>query len=126
MIKVLCVEDNDDNMFVLHRRLTRAGFEVKVAMNGKDGVEWATTMLPQVIVMDLNLPKLDGTEATRRLKSQPETKHIPIIVMTSHYDEKHRAAALAAGCDAYETKPPDFERLVEMIKAFAGRDPQQP
>jgi CheY-like chemotaxis protein len=113
-------------MFVLHRRLTRAGFEVKVAMNGKDGVEWATTMLPQVIVMDLNLPKLDGTEATRRLKSQPETKHIPIIVMTSHYDEKHRAAALAAGCDAYETKPPDFERLVEMIKAFAGRDPQQP
>jgi len=125
MIKVLCVEDNDDNMFVMHRRLSRAGFEVKVATNGKDGVEWAKSMQPQVIVMDLNLPKLDGTEATRRLKSQPETKHIPIIVMTSHYDEKHRAAALAAGCDAYETKPPDFEQLVAKIKALAGKDGPQ-
>ena len=122
MIKVLCVEDNDDNMFVMHRRLSRAGFEVKVATNGKDGVEWAKTMLPQVIVMDLNLPKLDGTEATRRLKSQPETKHIPIIVMTSHYDEKHRAAALAAGCDDYDTKPIDFMRLRAKIDALlSGR-----
>jgi CheY-like chemotaxis protein len=122
MIKILCVEDNDDNLFVLHRRLTRAGFEVKVATNGKEGVEWAKTLLPDLIVMDLNLPKLDGTEATRRLKSQPETKHIPIIVMTSHYDEKHRAKALAAGCDAYETKPPDFERLVEKIRSLVGQD----
>jgi CheY-like chemotaxis protein len=95
-----------------------------VATNGKDGVEWAKSMLPQVIIMDLNLPKLDGTEATRRLKSQPETKHIPIIVMTSHYDEKHRATALAAGCDVYETKPPDFERLIATIKALAGREAQ--
>lgn len=120
MIKVLCVEDNDDNLFVLHRRLSRAGFEVKVATNGKDGVDWAKSMQPDVIVMDLNLPKLDGTEATRRLKSLPETKHIPIIVMTSHYDEKHRAAAFAAGCDAYETKPPDFEQLIARINALAG------
>jgi CheY-like chemotaxis protein len=74
--------------------------------------------------MDLNLPKLDGTEATRCLKSEPETRHIPIIVMTSHYDDKHRAAALAAGCDVYEVKPPDFERLVATIKELAGRGTQ--
>jgi CheY-like chemotaxis protein len=66
MTRILCVEDNDDNMFVLHRRLTRAGYEVKVAMNGKVGVEWATTLLPDLILMDLNLPGLDGWEATRR------------------------------------------------------------
>jgi CheY-like chemotaxis protein len=84
-------------------------------------VEWAQTLLPDLIVMDLNLPKLDGTEATRRLKSQPETKHIPIVVMTSHYDEKHRANALAAGCDAYETKPPDFPRLVGLIQSLVAR-----
>ena len=124
MIKVLCVEDNDDTMFVLHRRLGRAGFDVKVATNGQDGVDWATTMKPQVIVMDLNLPKLDGTEATRRLKGQEATKHIPIIVMTSHCDDKHRTDALAAGCDAYEIKPFDFEKLVAMIKAFAERAAQ--
>lgn len=122
MIKILCVEDNDDNLFVLHRRLSRAGFEVKVATNGKEGVEWAKTLLPDLIVMDLNLPKLDGTEATRRLKSQPETKHIPIIVLTSHDDEKHRAKALAAGADAYETKPPEFDRLVEKIRSLVGPD----
>jgi CheY-like chemotaxis protein len=121
MIKILCVEDNDDNLFVMHRRLTRAGFEVKVATNGKEGVEWAKTLLPDLIVMDLDLPKLNGAEATRRLKSQPETKHIPIIVMTSHYDEKHRADALAAGCDAYETKPPDFARLAEMIQSLVAQ-----
>jgi CheY-like chemotaxis protein len=121
MIKILCVEDNDDNLFVLHRRLSQAGFEVKVATNGKEAVEWAKTLLPDLIVMDLNLPKLDGTEATRRLKSQPETKHIPIVVMTSHYDEKHRANALAAGCDAYETKPPDFPRLVGLIQSLVAK-----
>jgi len=121
MIKILCVEDNEDNLYVLHRRLTRAGFEVKVATNGKEGVEWAKTLQPDLIVMDLNLPKLDGTAATRQLRSQPETQDIPIIVLTSHYDEKHRAQALAAGCDAYETKPPEFERLVEKIHSLVAR-----
>jgi CheY-like chemotaxis protein len=121
MIKILCAEDNEDNLYVLHRRLSRAGFEVKVATNGKDAVEWAKTLQPDLIVMDLNLPKLDGTAATRQLRSQPETQDIPIIVLTSHYDDKHRAQALAAGCDAYETKPPEFDRLVEQIRALVAR-----
>ena len=118
MIKILCVEDNDDNLFMLHRRLTRAGFEVKVATNGAEGVEWAKTLLPDLIVMDLILPKLDGWEATRRLKNQPETKHIPIIVLSSHSGEQHREKAFAAGCDAYETKPADFEKLVGKIRSL--------
>ena len=122
MTRILCVEDNDDNMFLLHRRLSRAGFEVKVAMNGKQGVEWAQTLLPDLIVMDLNLPGLDGWEATRRLKNQPETKHIPIIVLTAHTSEKSREKAFAAGCDDYDTKPIDFGGLVKKIQSLLSRD----
>ncbi|MGH8634007.1 MAG: response regulator [Burkholderiales bacterium] len=120
MIKILCVEDNDDTQFMLHRRLTHAGFDVKLARDGAEGLEWAKTLLPDLIVMDLILPKLDGWEATRRLKNQPETKHIPIIILSSHSGEKHREKALAAGCDAYETKPADFARLVEKIHSLLG------
>jgi len=120
MTKILCVEDNDDNLFMLQRRLTRAGFEVKVATNGAEGLEWAKTLLPDLIVMDLNLPGLDGWEATRRLKNQPETKHIPIIVLTAHATEGARERAVAAGCDEYETKPTDFVRLVEKIRSLLG------
>lgn len=123
MPTILCVEDNEDNLFVLHRRLSRAGFDVKVATNGKEGVEWAKALQPDLIVMDLNLPKLDGVEATRRLKGQQETKHIPIIVLTSHTGEKHHERALAAGCDDYETKPADFDRLVAKIHSLLGRAP---
>ena len=122
MTTILCVEDNDDNMFLVHRRLTRAGFEVKVAMNGKEGVEWAKTLLPDLILMDLNLPGLDGWEATRRLKNQPETKHIPIIVLTSHTSETSREKAFAAGCDDYDTKPVDFGDLVKKIQSLLSRD----
>jgi len=121
MTKILCVEDNDDNMFMLHRRLSRAGFEVKVAMNGAEGVEWAKTLLPDLIVMDLNLPGLDGWEATRRLKSQTETKHIPIIVLTAHSSDKSREKAFAAGCDDYDTKPIDFRGLVNKIQLLISR-----
>ena len=122
MTRILCIEDNDDNMFVLHRRLTRAGYEVKVAMNGKVGVEWAKTLLPDLILMDLNLPGLDGWEATRRLKNQPETKRIPIIVLTSNTSEKSREDAFAAGCDEYDTKPIDFGGLVKKIQLLLSRD----
>lgn len=119
--KILCVEDSDDSLFMLHRRLTRAGFDVKVATNGKEGVDWAKTLLPDLIVMDLNLPGLNGWEATRQLKNQPETKHIPIIVLTAHAEEKSRDRAIAAGCDAYETKPIDFGGLVRKIQSLVDR-----
>ena len=124
MARILCVEDNDDNLFMLQRRLTRAGFEVKIATNGAEGVEWAKTMLPDLIVMDLNLPKLSGWEATRQLKNQPETKHIPVVVLSANTAETHRTRALAAGCDAYETKPADFERLVGIIRSLLGEAPK--
>ena len=84
-------------------------------------VEWAKTLLPDLIVMDLNLPKLDGWEATRRLKNQPETKHIPIIVCTAHTTEKSREKAFAAGCDEYQVKPIDFGGLVEKIRSLLSR-----
>lgn len=121
MTRILCVEDNEDNLYMLQRRLTRAGFEVKVAMNGAQAVDWAKTLLPDLIVMDLNLPGLDGFEATRQLKSKPETKHIPIIVLSAHDREKNRDKALAAGCDEFETKPTDFESLVRKIHSLLGR-----
>ena len=121
MTKILCVEDNEDNLFMLQRHLTRAGFEVKVAMNGAQAVDWAKTLLPDLIVMDLILPGLDGFEATRQLKSQPETKHIPIIVLTADTTRKSREQALAAGCDGFETKPTDFEALVKKIHSLLGK-----
>jgi CheY-like chemotaxis protein len=121
MTKILCVEDSEDNLFTLHKRLSLAGFEVKVATNGTEGVDWAKTLRPDLIVMDLRLPGLDGWEATRRLKGQPETKHIPIIVVTSDTSEKSREKAFAAGCDEFETKPVNFEKLVGKIHSLLGR-----
>jgi two-component system cell cycle response regulator DivK len=126
MARILCVEDSDDGLFMLHRRLTRAGFDVKVANNGKEGVEWAKTLLPDLIVMDLNLPGLNGWDATRKLKNQPETRHIPIIVLTAHTSEKSRDAAFAAGCDDYDTKPIDFEGLVRKIQSLLTRTGKSP
>lgn len=120
MAKILCVEDSDDSLFMLHRRLSRAGFDVKVANNGREGVEWAKTLVPDLIVMDLNLPGLNGWDATRLLKSQPETRHIPIIVLTANTSKKSEDDAFAAGCDAYHTKPIDFGALVKKIESLVG------
>jgi len=120
MTRILCVEDNDDSQFMLHRRLSRAGFDVKLARDGMEGVEWAKSLLPDLIVMDIDLPKLDGCEATRRLKHQPETKHIPVIILSSHDAREYRDKALAAGCDGYETKPTDFGKLLEVIRSVLG------
>ena len=125
MTRILCVEDNEDNLYMLQRRLTRAGFEVRISMNGAQAVDWAKTLLPDLIVMDLNLPGLDGFEATRRLKSQPETKHIPVIVLSAHGMEGAREKARAAGCDEYETKPADYDRLVTKIRSLLGGDAKQ-
>ena len=120
MTKILCVEDSDDNLFMLHRRLSRAGFDVKVSRNGSEGVEWAKTTQPDLIVMDLRLPGLNGWEATRRLKAQPETKHIPVIVLTAETSKKSRDDAIAAGCDDFMLKPIDFGGLVEKIRLLVG------
>ena len=118
MARILCVEDSEDNLFALHKRLSLAGFEVKVAANGAEGVDWAKTLVPDLIVMDLRLPGLDGWEATRRLKNQPETKHIPIVVVTADVSKESREKAFAAGCDDFETKPVQFEKLVRKIRAL--------
>jgi two-component system cell cycle response regulator DivK len=120
MTRILCIEDSDDSVYMLHRRLSRSGFDVKVARNGAEGVEWAKTSQPDLIVMDLNLPGLNGWEATRRLKGQPETKHIPIIVLTVETSRKSRDDAIAAGCDDFLLKPIDFGTLVEKIRSLVG------
>ncbi len=125
MARILCVEDNDDNLYMLHRRLSRAGFEVKVATNGAEAVEWAKSLLPDIIVMDLNLPKLNGWEATRQLKGQPETKHIPVIVLSANTGDQPRERAFAAGCDDFETKPADFDRLVGKIRTLLAAGEKQ-
>lgn len=120
MARILCVEDSDDNLYMLQRRLSRAGFDVKVANNGAEGVEWAKSLQPDLIVMDLNLPGMNGWEATRRLKSRPETKHIPVIVLTAETSKKSREDAIAAGCDDFQLKPIDFGALVEKINSLVG------
>jgi two-component system, cell cycle response regulator DivK len=102
-MKVLYVEDNDDNIFMLRNRLRRAGYEVVVVMDGVQGVAAAVAEKPDVILMDLSLPQLDGWEATRRIKAAPETKHIPVIALTAHAMMGDREKALAAGCDDFDT-----------------------
>ncbi len=109
---------------MLHRRLTRAGFEVTIATDGAQGVAEAISSPPDLIMMDLNLPVLDGWEAMRRLKSRPETKNIPIIVLSGHAMAKHREKAFAAGCDEFEVKPVNFDGLVEKIRSLLSRNAQ--
>ena len=117
-MKILYVEDNDDNVFVVRSRLTRWGHTVLIALDGEDGIEMATAERPDLIVMDLSLPKLDGWEATRRLKSASETKAIPIIALSAHAMTGDRERALAAGCDDFATKPVDFAELRTKIDAL--------
>ena len=121
MARILYVEDDDNNLHLLQRRLTRAGFEVTVAMDGLEGVAAAISAPPDLIVMDLNLPTIDGWEATRRLKSRPETKQIPIIALSAYGMEEHRRKALSVGCDDFEPKPVNFEALLEKIRAILAR-----
>src|SRR5882724_4750620 len=104
-MKILYVEDNDDNIYMLRNRLTRAGFTVVVATDGAQGVAMAASEQPNLILMDLSLPVLDGWEATRRIKAAPETRHIPVIALTAHAMAGDREKALAAGCNDFDTKP---------------------
>ncbi len=123
MTKILYVEDNDDNVYMLRGRLTRAGFAVAVATDGEQGVAMAASEAPDLILMDLSLPVLDGWEATRRLKGAPATRPIPVIALSAHAMEGDRAKALAAGCDDYDTKPVDFPRLLEKIRTLLAKEP---
>ena len=123
MTKILYVEDNDDNVYMLRGRLTRAGFEVAVATDGAQGVAMAASEAPDLIVMDLSLPVLDGWEATRRLKGAPATRPIPIIALSAHAMAGDRAKAIAAGCDDYDTKPVDFPRLLGKIRTLLAKEP---
>ena len=117
-MKILYVEDNDDNVYMLKNRLSRAGFTVIVAIDGTQGLTMATSEQPDLILMDLTLPDIDGKEATRRIKADPATKSIPVIALTAHAMAGDKEKALAAGCDDFDTKPVDMPRLLEKIAAL--------
>jgi two-component system cell cycle response regulator DivK len=120
-MKILYVEDNEDNIFMLKNRLTRAGFTMIIATDGAQGVAMASSERPDMILMDLSLPVLDGWEATRRIKAASDTKHIPVIALTANAMAGDREKALAAGCDDYDTKPVELPRLLGKIKQLAER-----
>ena len=118
MAKILLVEDNEMNRDMLSRRLTRKGFEVEIAVDGQEGVDKATSMLPDLILMDLSLPVLDGWGATKAIKANPQTSNIPIIALTAHAMAGDREKALEAGADEYDTKPIELKRLLGKINSF--------
>ena len=117
-MKILYVEDNDDNVYMLQRRLTRAGYTVTIARDGAQGVALATAEQPDLVLMDMGLPVLDGWEATRRIKAAAETRGIPVIALTANAMTGDREKALAAGCDDFDTKPVEMARLLAKIAAL--------
>jgi CheY-like chemotaxis protein len=121
MSKILVVEDNEMNWDMLSRRLERKGYQVVLATDGQQGLTMAATELPDLILMDMSLPVLDGWEATRRLRADDITKHIPIIALTAHVMVGDQEKSYTAGCDDYETKPVDFSRLLAKIQAQLSR-----
>jgi len=118
-MRILYVEDNDDNIYMLKNRLTRAGFTVIIATDGAQGVAMAASEQPDLILMDLTLPNVDGEEATRRIKADPATRSIPVIALTANAMPEDREKALAAGCNDFDTKPVELPRLLEKIRALA-------
>jgi CheY-like chemotaxis protein len=118
MRKILLVEDNEMNRDMLSRRLAKRGFEVVFAVTGQEAIEKALSELPNLILMDLSLPDVDGWEATRRIKGQTATAAIPVIALTAHAMAGDRERALEAGADDYDTKPVEFTRLLEKIQSF--------
>ena len=121
MAKILLVEDNDMNRDMLSRRLLRRGYDVVMALDGQQAVEMAAAEKPDLILMDMSLPVLDGWEATRRIKAAAETREIPVIALTAHAMSGDREKALESGCDDYDTKPIDLPRLLEKMAAALGR-----
>lgn len=116
MAKILLVEDNEMNRDMLSRRLERKGFQVVMAVDGEEGVSMARSEKPDIILMDMSLPVLDGWGATRKIKSNPQTSAIPVIALTAHAMAGDREKTLDAGCDDYDTKPIDMKRLLGKIK----------
>ena len=117
-MKILYVEDNEDNIYMLKSRLSRAGYTVIIATDGAQGVALAASERPDLVLMDLSLPVLDGWEAARRIKAAPETSRIPIIALTAHAMPGDQEKALAAGCDDFDTKPVEMARLLGKIRAL--------
>lgn len=123
MPKILLVEDNEMNRDMLSRRLERRGYQVVIAVDGAQGVALARSEMPHLILMDMDLPVLDGWEATRQLKAAPETQSIPVIALTAHAMSGDREKALEAGCDDYDSKPVELPRLLAKIEALLGQGP---
>ena len=121
MVKILYIEDNEDNLYMLSNRLMRRGYEVVSARDGEQGIAMAGSEAPALILMDLSLPVIDGWEATRRLKTEPLTRNIPVIALSAHAMAGDREKALEAGCDDYDSKPIDLPRLLEKIQALLAR-----
>lgn len=121
MVKILYVEDNEDNLYMLSNRLTRRGYQVVVARNGEEGIAMARSEEPALILMDLSLPVIDGWEATRQLKAEALTRTIPVIALSAHAMAGDREKAIAAGCDDYDTKPVELPRLLEKITTLLAR-----
>lgn len=121
MPKILLVEDNEINRDMLSRRLERRGYRVAIALDGEQGVSMAGLEPPDLILMDMSLPVLDGWEAARRLKAAPETRAIPIIALTAHAMVGDREKAIESGCDDYDTKPVEFQRLLEKIETILAK-----
>jgi CheY-like chemotaxis protein len=123
MAKILLVEDNDLNRDMLSRRLARRGYEVAVAVDGREAVEQALDQVPDLVLMDMSLPVLDGWSATRELRADARTRGIPVIALTAHAMADDRRKALDAGCDDFDTKPVEFSRLLSKIEALLARGP---
>ena len=122
MARILLVEDNEMNRDMLSRRLQRKGHSVLIAVDGEQGLATAYSEMPDLILMDISLPFIDGYEVTRRLKANPRTKQIPVIALTAHALLTDRDKALKAGCNDYDTKPVDFTRLTEKIEALLVKE----
>jgi two-component system cell cycle response regulator DivK len=121
MAKILIIEDNEMNRDMLSRRLARRGYQIVLAVDGGEGIAAATAESPDLILMDMSLPVVDGWEATRRLKAEPLTRAIPVIGLTAHAMAGDREKVIAAGCDDYDTKPVELPRLLQKIEALLAR-----
>ena len=120
MPRILLIEDNEMNRDMLSRRLIKKGFDVEMAVDGKQGLDRALAAPPDLILLDMSLPVMDGWEVARRLKQEPSTQRVPTIALTAHAMQGDRAKAIEAGCDEYDTKPVEFDRLLQKISRLLG------